>query len=243
MPVQQFSLVTDERYIRRRDAEKHRLYYTPRRWLIHTDTLETNIYGEPGPAPTSIAGTDGVTSAPATRTLTSATVNFATAGVQVSDILEVFNTPCDTATSTGGDNGRFTIDNVSTNTVTINQNWAVGNQDALDFRVHFLKERFIPFEQLVPFLVKLNPTEKALEKWGIDERRDCMIEMSAEVLAEINLQPKIGDRFIYPYSAVNGESRNIHYEVRNLFEADQLGDSTVPFHYIGFAMRTTNKLP
>lgn len=237
MLSQKFSSAKDVLYVKARDAEKHRLYFQPRRWLVHQrDTTPLNIYGEPGEVPTSIVGTDGVTSIPATRTLTSAGSDFVASGVKVTDILEVFNAPADTPTSTQGDNGRYLIEVIAQHVLTVGQNWPVGSLDTLNFRVHILKERYVAYEQLVPFQVKLNPTKKELDKWGISEQRDAKIELSIGLCTEIGLTPKIGDRFILPYGIGD---RNITYEVKNLYEADQLADSGIPLHFVGFAKRVT----
>lgn len=241
MLSQRFSSAKDVQYLKARDAEKHRLYFQPRRWLVHQrDTTPLNIYGEPGEVPTSIVGTDGVTSIPATRTLTSAGSDFLVAGVKLTDVLEVFNAPLDTPTSTQQDNGRYLIEGVAQHVLTIDQNWPHGGLDTLNFRVHILKERYIAFEQLVPFQVKLNPTKKELDKWGISEQRDAKLELSMGLCDEIGLLPKIGDRFILPYGV---GSRNITYEVKNLYEADQLSDSGIPLHFVGFAKRVTLTIP
>lgn len=233
MPVFTFSSPTDVAYMKARDAEKHRLYYQPRRWLVHgRDTTTINLYGEPG-AP--VTGSDGVTSVPATRTLTSAGSDFVASGVQATDVLEVQDIRCDN--SDINDKGRYSIVSVASTILTIDQDWPLGGGTALEFIVHILKERYTNFKQLVPFLVKLNPTEKMLSEWGITEKRDAMIEMSVQLCEDIALVPKIGDRFTYPYAP-----REIQYEVKNLFEADQLSDSGDPLHYIGFASRTTNRI-
>lgn len=234
---QQFSSAKDVRYLKARDAEKHRLYFQPRRWLVHQrDTTPLNIYGEPGELPSAIVGTDGVTSIPATRQFTSAGSDFVAAGVNVTDVLEIFNAPADTKTSTQEDNGRYLIELVTAHVLTVDQNWPHGSRDAPNFRVHILKERYVAFEQLVSFMVRLNPTKKELDKWGISEQRDARIELSMGLLEEISLVPKIGDRFILPYGI---GTRNMTYEVKNLYETDQLSDSGIPLHFVGFAKRVT----
>jgi hypothetical protein len=167
---------------------------------------------------------------------TSAGSDFSVAGVKLEDILEIYNAPADTRTSTQADNGRYSIANVAQHVLTANQNWPHGSLNALNFRVHVLKERYSAFEQLVPFMVKLNPTKKELDKWGISEQRDAKVELSIGLCTEINLTPKIGDRFILPYGIGD---RNITYEVKNLYEADQLGDSGIPLHFVGFAQRVS----
>lgn len=241
-----FSRARDALYIARREAEKHRLYYKPRRWLVHQrDATPLNIYGEPGEIG-PVESADGVTSLPGSREFSSATVDFETAGVQVTDILEIRNQPCASFTSGQGDNGRYTIESVVGGVLTVDADWAVGSQDNLDFKVHILKERYIASDQLIPFWVKLNPTEKALEKWGIRETRDAMVELSILLCEELSLEPKIGDRFILPYgdrTVTGSTARNLHYELKNLFESDKLGDADKPIKLIGFAKRTTSKLP
>lgn len=246
--LQEFSCPLDVKFLRGVDAEKHRLYYKARRYLVHQrDTTPTNIYGEPGEITSSVDGDDGVTSVAATRQFTSAGSDFVTAGVKANDILEILNAPCDDSESTDEDNGRYQILTVdSTTQLTITQDWPKGELNELDFKVHILFERYTELAQPVPLLVKLNPTQKELDKWGIDEKRDAVLVFSIGLLEEIGLTPKIGDRFIYDYGQPDGGAaspRVIHYEIKNLFEADDHADSGWPLHYIGFATRTTNRLP
>lgn len=246
MPTFRFTRDEDTKYYRRRCAEMHRLYHNPRRYLVHAPAGEDpispsapgpvtplNIYGEPGEIETGIITTNGSTSAPATREFTSAGSTFITSGVKVSDILEIHDDACD------NDNGRYNIVSVDSETkLTVDVDWPQGGNPDIEFSIHILKERYTPFPQLVPFLVRLNPTEKELSKWGIDEKREAKIVISTELCEEIGLQPKIGDRFDYPY-----EGRVIQYEIKNLFEADQLGDGGEAVTFTGFATRTTNILP
>ena len=235
MPTVKFSSGKDAKYYKERSAEKARLYYPPLRWLVNNDTITLNLYGEPG-SPES--GTDGATSVPSTRQLVSASADFVDAGVGPGDILEVETPACN-----DGDNGRYQIESVvDLNTLLISEDWPEGNLSDLVYNVHFLKERYIEWSQLIPIIVKLRPTEKDLTKWGIGERRDAMIVMSIQLCDEIGLIPKIGDRFLYPYQR-SGRPRTIHMELKNLYEETQLTNSAVPVDYIGFAMRTTNKLP
>lgn len=232
MPTLRFSSGKDALYYKKRSAEKARLYYPPLRWLVNNDAIVLNLYGEPG---NPLSGIDGATSIPGTRQFVSATSDFTTAGVLPSDILEVETPACN-----DGDNGRYQIDQVvNATTLLVSEDWPHGSLADLVFNVHFLKERYTEWPQLVPFLVKLRPTEKELDRWGIKEKRDAMLVLSIQLCEEIGLTPKIGDRFIYPY----GRTRNIHMEVKNLYEETQLTNSGVPIDYVGFAMRTTNKLP
>lgn len=219
-------------------AEQHALYYKPRRWLVSDDTIQLNIYGEPG---SLLSGTDGATSIPATRQFTSAASDFDAAGVLAGDILEVISPDCDHL-----DNGRYQVDTVSSPTqLIITEDWPQGSQQDLVFNIHFLKERYTEYHTLVPFLLKLNPTEKTLDQWGIAEKRDAMIVMSITMVESLGLIPKVGDRFVqdYGYDPETRVTRSIHYEVRNLYQTDSIADTGVPLHYVGFAQRTTNRLP
>lgn len=230
-PVFSFSTLKDAMYYRRRSAEQHRLYYTPRVWLVCNDSIVLNIYGEPGQP---VSGTDGVTSIPSTRQLTSAASEFQTDGVQASDVLEVQDPACNS-----GDNGRYMIDSVpDEHTLVINEDWPQGSLSSLIFYVHFSKMRYTQFAEEVPFNVKLNPPQELLEKWGQSIKRDAMIQMSVQLCEDMNLTPKVGDRFVYPYG-----NKNIHFELQTLLEVDQLTDSGLPLHYIGFADKTKDKLP
>lgn len=234
MPSIHFSSKTDSRYLRERHAEKHRLFYSPRQWLVHTDSITTDIYGDPGVA---ASGTDGITSIPSTREFTSATGDFVNNGVQANDTLEIFNQPCVTKSSSNVDNGLYTVVTVTETVLTVDSDWPEGSQDNLDYTVRMVNERYAKLNQLLPFMIKLNPTRKVLEKWGITEERDAIVELSALICEEAGLTPKIGDRFIHVYGP-----RNVHYEVLNLFPVDSLGDSGDFISWLGFAKKTTNKL-
>lgn len=231
-PVFQFTRTNDANFYRERWREMHQAYYQPRRYFVHQrDTTPLNIYGEPGNL--TVNGTDGTTSVPATRTFTSVGSNFSTAGVQATDVLEIVEESCN-----DGDNGRYSITVVTPTVLTINEDWPTGSLSNLRFTVKVLKERFVEFAQTVAFHVKLDPTEKELLKWGIDEKRHAKVVFSIELASDLGLTPKIGDRFEYPY-----EGRDIQYEIKNLFEDAQLGDDGTAMTYVGFATRTTNINP
>lgn len=231
MPTVRFSSEQDALYLKRRAGEQIRLYCEPRRWLVNNDAITLNIYGEPG---SPISDTDGETSVAATRQLTSLNSDFETSGVLPSDILEIQTPACN-----DGDNGRYQVNQVISPTVLeITEDWPEGGLSNLVFNVHFLKERYVEFPQLVPFQVKLEPTQKELDRWGIQEKRDARIVLSTQVCDDISLEPKIGDRFIFKYG-----SRFIHYEIVNLFNDGSISDSGIPLWWVGFANRTTNRLP
>jgi hypothetical protein len=100
------------------------------------DDAETDFQGvangnTPNPHPVLVTGTDGQTSAAATRTLTSAGSDFVTAGVKVGDVLVVNE-------GGGSDNGEYRIVEVTSATVlTIDRDWPVGGSAATqDFNVY-----------------------------------------------------------------------------------------------------------
>jgi hypothetical protein len=231
MPTTKFNSQLEADFFRARAAEQHRLFCPPRKWLVNNDQINLNIYGEPGQP---ITGTDGVTSVAATRRFTSASADFVAAGLIASDIVEIQD-PADNQ----GDNGRYAIATVvSAHILTISQDWPVGSRSGLVFNIHLQKERYTELPQRIPFILKLEPTKKTLDKWGIQEQRDAMVILSTKLCDDVGLTPKIGDRFVHDYSG-----REIHYELRNLFETDSLTNTGKPIHYLGFATRTTNRLP
>lgn len=233
-----FTKERDAMYLRRQDAEQHRLYYQAKRWLVLTqDTGKLNIYGEPGDVAT---GTAGVSSSAVTRQLTDSSATFVTDEVKAGDIIEIYSVACDS----DEDNGKYVVESVDSETqLTINQDWPEGDNTGLGWRIESLTETYTEFERPLPFLVRLNPTEQELQRWGLQERRDCLIVISIELWNQLGMyNPKIGDRFIYPYDVRFG-IRNIHYEISELWPADQLGDSNIAMHWVGTAKRTTNKLP
>lgn len=71
--------------------------------------------------------TDGATSIPATRELTSAGSSFVTAGVLVGDILEIHEG--------GADDGFYVITVVAATTLTVDRDWPTGSLSSLDFTV------------------------------------------------------------------------------------------------------------
>lgn len=227
----------DSELYKRLAAEQHALYYRPRRWLVLDNTIQLNIYGEPG---SPLSGTDGVTSIPASRQFTSVGSDFETAGVLAGDILEIISPDCDHL-----DNGSYQINSRDSATqLTITQDWPAGSQQDLVFNIHFLKDRYTEFG-LMSFLVKLEPTEKTLDQWSIKEKRDAMVVLSIGLCESKGLIPKIGDRFVYEYGIDpdTRESRTIHYEIKDLFQSDSIADSGIPLHYVGFAVRTFSRLP
>lgn len=82
---------------------------------------------------TLITAADGVTSIPATRTLTSGGSNFVTAGVVAGDILEIADS------GTPGDNGYYIVTIVAATVLTVNRDFPTGSLAALDFTVHIAK--------------------------------------------------------------------------------------------------------
>lgn len=232
MPVVHFSSEKDAEFYRRKSAEKHRLFYKPKAWLIHDTTVQLSIYGEPG---IEVSGTDGVTSVSASRIFTSAAINFVTSKVGVGDILEIFKSGTDVDVNNKNDideNGRYIVETVSDHYVVVERNWPVGNKSSLKFNVKIDQERYTRFSQPIPFLVELNPPQDELLKWGIEENRDAKIILSAYLLEQVGLVPKIGDRFIYQYNTAN-----IHYEVANLNDMDSVADSGKSIHLVGFCKR------
>jgi hypothetical protein len=79
-------------------------------------------------------GTNGVTSAAATRTLTSAGADFITAGVVAGDKLVVQSALAGTGTA-AQDKGEYTITAVATTILTISQDWPVGGHSNCLYKV------------------------------------------------------------------------------------------------------------
>jgi phage tail sheath protein FI len=82
---------------------------------------------------TLATGTDGATSIPATRTLTSPGGDFVNDGVLIGDILEVHETG-------GVDNGFYTLTNVTATVLTVDRDWPTGSLAAQDFTVWTAKK-------------------------------------------------------------------------------------------------------
>jgi hypothetical protein len=226
-----FSTATDASVIKQMDAESFRLYYTPREWLVNNDSITKNLYGETGVA---IVGSDGITSVSTTKKLTSASSDFVTLKVKAGDVLEMLSVD-------SGDKGRYKIASIiDLHNITIPSNWPVGGLTAQSFSVIYETEQYTPFAQLVPFQLLLDPSDKDLKKWGIEEKTkpvDALIKLSIQACDEMGLVPKIGDRFNYTIH-VGPPAIIQQFEVFNLIKRDQVTDSGYPLHYIGAASKT-----
>jgi hypothetical protein len=77
------------------------------------------------------SGTDGATSAAASRTLTSAGTNFTTAGVVAGDELVLKGSP---------DKGVYTVATVGTTTLVVTRNFPSGSQTSVSFAVHSVEK-------------------------------------------------------------------------------------------------------
>jgi len=90
-----------------------------------------------------LTGTDGVTSIPATRTLTSAGLDFLAAGVRKGDILHVEEPdPVSPAPNKTGDNNRYFVTGVAQHVLTVQKDWPVGGLTGLDFRIQRTIQQF-----------------------------------------------------------------------------------------------------
>jgi hypothetical protein len=222
-----FSSAQDAAIIKKMDEEHFRLYYTGRVWLVSNDALSRNIYSEPG---NPIIGTDGATSVPANRIFTSATANFVTSKVIANSVLEIQDTDIE-------DNGRYlVISIIDLHNLVVDRNWPIGSSTGLSFKVLLMDEQYTRFSQLVPFHLKLDPSDYVLKKWGIEQKDkniDAIFKMSILLCQDMGLTPKIGDRFNNVYGANTQQ-----YEVMSIIERDQVADSGIPIHYMGTASRT-----
>ena len=81
-----------------------------------------------------ITGVDGVTSASASRTLTSAGSNFTTAGVVAGDLVYLSNS-LSSGSSGNKDAGVYTVVTVGTTTLVVDSNWPEGVQSNVQFKV------------------------------------------------------------------------------------------------------------
>ena len=83
---------------------------------------------------TLASGTDGITSAAATRQLSSASASFIAAGVVAGDIITVTSA----LAGTGGANqdaGEYTVVTVAANIITVDQDWPVGGHSNCSYKV------------------------------------------------------------------------------------------------------------
>jgi hypothetical protein len=99
------------------------------------------------------AGSDGVTSYPSIRRLTSAGSTFVSDGVQAGDVLIINDS------GTPGDNGHYTIETVESETaVTVSEDWPAGSLSSLTFTIYYNHISFITRDRYIRLPLVTSPT-------------------------------------------------------------------------------------
>ena len=93
----------------------------------------------------------------------------------------------------------------------------------------------------MPMLIKLDPEEQVLDKYGFDRKREAVIWMSRKICHDLGLVPKIGDRIDFTYRTAVGGIVNEHL-ILNEFSAKDFQRQLVDhYQYVGAADRTLKK--
>lgn len=228
--VQAYASDRDHQVKRQEDLESFWRLFTPRQWWVldQLSSGQRNLYGEPK-LNTLASGSDGATSVPGTRTLTSASADFVAAGIRTLDNVVI---------ALGADAGSYGVAQVTQHVVTIDRNWPAGSQSSVGFIVRAPYHKFAKFGPLVPFRLHLEPPKDLLKKFGIDTERDALLVMSIPVCTALGLSPKIGDRFDVNLS----ENLVQQFQILTVSREDTLGEVATQLHFICTAEKTHDKV-
>lgn len=209
----------------RMDKDAHRHVLNPTKWWVidQGTALQRNIYGEPI-IKTQASASDGVTSIPGTRSLYSISQDFEALGVQPADLLTITGS---------SDAGPYKVVTVSSNLIIVDEDWPVGSLTGLTFTIQNVYHVYTELSNFIPVYIRLNPTRDELEKYGLDEKRDCIFTISKGVCDDLSFTPKIGDRF-----DIYSEGRIQQFEVLSLNSHDVDGNFEQPLHYVGTANKS-----
>lgn len=72
----------------------------------------------------------------------------------------------------------------------------------------------------LPMLIKVDPEEEELNKYGYDRSREFMIWFSRKILHDLDLAPKVGDRIDMTYRTPTGDVVNEHIIINEISPAD-----------------------
>jgi hypothetical protein len=91
---------------------------------------------------------------------------------------------------------------------------------------------------LIPFRLRLEPTEDELNKWGMDEKRDAMATFCRYLMeTEYDVEPKIGDRFGHRFLHPGGTTVEEQFEIKDVKRTDGWRDSGYYLRYVCFASK------
>jgi hypothetical protein len=94
------------------------------------------------------------------------------------------------------------------------------------------------FEPAFPFQVKLNPEEEELDRYGYDRKREALVSFSTKILRDLNLEPKVGDRFDFIFASTLGSQVREHFEILEISPVDFQRQTLIPTQVVAAADRT-----
>lgn len=72
----------------------------------------------------------------------------------------------------------------------------------------------------IPILVKLDPEEEHLDRYGYSRTRDVIMWFSRKIVHDEGINPKVGDRVDFTYRAPNGDVINEHLIINEISPTD-----------------------
>jgi hypothetical protein len=84
---------------------------------------------------------------------------------------------------------------------------------------------------LVNLMVKLEPTQNELNKFGLDFPQEAMVTASQKLMRDFSIRPRIGDRFDF---------NEWRYEIKTAKEGSWFSNSKFAVEWIMTASRVTN---
>ena len=93
----------------------------------------------------------------------------------------------------------------------------------------------------MPMLVRLDPEEQLLSKYGIDKKRAAIIWFSRKICHDLGVMPKIGDRIDFAYRTAAGSLVNEHLILNAPSAKDFQRQLIDHYSYIAPAERTHRK--
>lgn len=86
----------------------------------------------------------------------------------------------------------------------------------------------------VPMMVRLDPEQDLLDKFGIDEPQESLITLSRKIMDDLGFEPKIGDRFDF---------NNWQFEFTTMKPGSWFSNTQVPCEFIATAAKVHARNP
>jgi hypothetical protein len=104
----------------------------------------------------------------------------------------------------------------------------------LDYEDSDHQEAYYDASVEVPMMVRLDPEQDLLDKFGIDEPQESLITLSRKHMEGLGITPKIGDRF---------DLNNFQFEFKTMKPGSWFSTTLVPCEYIATADKTHGRNP